>query len=126
MACQRMRSLGSDIGSAVRRSRLTSARSPSLNTIALGGRCGRNPQCRQASPAMRIEPHWLHSSSRDEYPDRRRAAWVGLYRSFVRIERPVAAVLDKAVAEHRAGVVEHCRVCLARRRPQHATDHLPV
>ena len=44
----------------------------------------------------------------------------------IRIERPLDRILDEAVAEHGAAVIEHDGVGLAVGRSQHAADHLPV
>ena len=46
--------------------------------------------------------------------------------SVLRIERPLDRILDEAVPEHGAAVIEHDRVGLAVGRPQHAADHLAV
>ena len=43
----------------------------------------------------------------------------------VGVERPLNTVLDKAVTENGAAMIEHDRVSLATGRPQHASDHLP-
>ena len=40
------------------------------------------------------------------------------FRSLLRVERPFDGILDEAVPEHRAGVVENDSVELARRRPK--------
>ena len=43
----------------------------------------------------------------------------------VGIERPVHSILDEAVTENGARMIENDRVGLVRRRPQNSTDHLP-
>ena len=53
-------------------------------------------------------------------------AWAGAFGASIGIERPFDVILDKAVAKHGAGMIEHDGVGLAVGGPQHAADHLPV